>query len=156
VSARIEVNTVGDEQLARRLLALSHAEFDEVLDIVGGLVESQVRRRIQDEKTDPEGGRWAPWSESYERTRHGNQSLLQNEGDLLDSIQYLIRGDELEVGSNLVYAATHQFGDRRLAFGRTPVTIPARPYLGLSNENEAEIVGVLTDFLDDLARGRRR
>jgi phage virion morphogenesis protein len=94
-----------------------------LLDAMGALVESQTRQRITSTKTAPDGKKWAPWSEKYAVTRHGGHSLLRNEGDLLDAIQHLVSGDTSEVGANLEYAATHQYGDRKRG-------IPARPYLG--------------------------
>ena len=32
---------------------------------LGAAVESQTKRRIQDEKRGPDGRRWPPWSERY-------------------------------------------------------------------------------------------
>jgi phage gpG-like protein len=67
------------------------------------------------------------------------------EGDLLDSIQYLVAGGTVEWGSNLVYAAIHQFGGEEVDMPG----LPARPYLGLSPENETELLAVVNDFLDE-------
>ena len=60
------------------------------------------------------------------------QGLLQSEGDLLDSIQYLVDREKVEIDSNLVYAATHQYGDKARG-------ISARTYLELSDEDEREL-----------------
>ena len=49
----------------------------------------------------------------------------------------------MAVGSELVYAAIHQFGGK--AVGRPH---PARPYLGLSPENISDLEQVVTDFLE--------
>lgn len=155
MSIGVSITINGFDVAAQRLADLERPDFNEALETVGALVESQTKRRIQEDKESSEGKAWAPWSDAYARTRHGGQSLLQGEGNLLESVQFLVSGDELEVGSNIVYAATHQFGDRRLAWGRVMVMIPARPWLGLSAENEAEILEVLNDFLAETARGRR-
>ncbi len=106
----------------------------------GALIESQTRRRIAEEKTGPDGNAWAAWSPEYEATRKSGQSLLMNEGELLDSIAWAVSGDDLEVGSNLVYAATHQFGSE-------DGTIPARPFLGLSADNENELLELVTGLI---------
>ncbi|MCZ7599370.1 MAG: phage virion morphogenesis protein [Gammaproteobacteria bacterium] len=56
---------------------------------------------------------------------------------------------QVEVGTNLVYGAIHQFGGRA---GRGhSVNIDARPYLGLSAEDEDEVVGILRDFVEGFA-----
>jgi phage gpG-like protein len=49
-------------------------------------------------------------------------------------------GDEVEIGSNLIYAATHQMGDEER-------NIPARAYLGLSDDDESELQEVIDDFI---------
>jgi phage gpG-like protein len=47
--------------------------------------------------------------------------------------------------SNIVYAATHQFGDDER-------NIPARPYLGLSQENAQDVLDVIEDWIDQQIR----
>ncbi|MFV0448034.1 MAG: hypothetical protein ACK5MF_06180 [Vibrio sp.] len=69
------------EELLERLADPSH-KF-ELLESLGSVVESQTRRRIADEKESPSGVSWPDWSSDYAKTRHGNQSLLQGNGDLL-------------------------------------------------------------------------
>jgi phage virion morphogenesis protein len=141
MSVAIKVGLTGIEPLKAKLRALSDPQYNELLQQIGGLVESQTRTRIQSEKQSPSGEAWKAWSEKYARTRHGGHSLLQNEGDLLDSIQWAVSGDSVEIGSNLVYAATHQHGRG---------AIPARPYLGLSDEDQVEIADVIDDWLKTL------
>ncbi|HXG47690.1 MAG TPA: phage virion morphogenesis protein, partial [Methylomirabilota bacterium] len=94
-----------------------------------------------EEKTAPDGTAWPAWSPRYANTRHSGHSLLRAEGGLLDSIQFLVSDDAVEVGSNLVYAATHQFGDAKRK-------IPPRPYLGLSAQDQADIERLLINTLD--------
>ena len=98
----VQVETRG-EQLARyqRLLdTLGRNDYKaELLDSIGAVVESQTRRRIADEKTAPDGSAWAPWSDAYAKTRHGNQSLLQGEGALLDSIEYQVERGKVRIGA---------------------------------------------------------
>ncbi len=111
---------------------------------IGAEVESQTRRRIEDERTAPDGTPWADWSPRYAATRHGNHSLLQNEGHLVDSITHLVTGNSVEVGTNLVYGATHQVGRGG---------IPARPFLGLSAENTADVLNVMDDWVTQQLKG---
>ncbi len=107
---------------------------------MGAEVESQTRRRIEDERTAPDGTPWPAWSNGYAASRHGGHSLLQNEGDLVDSLTHLVTGDGVEIGTNLVYGATHQFG-------RDDQHIPARPFLGLSEANAADVLAVMDDWV---------
>lgn len=136
---------------------IGKADLQRLADSLGAEIESQTRRRIQDEKTAPDGTPWAPWSDVHAATRHGGHSLLQGEGDLLDSIQYLLEGTEIHVGSPLVYAGVMQHGADQGEFGRTsrngPIPwgdIPGRPYLGLSAENEGDLSGIVQDFLREV------
>ena len=159
----IAVEVIGAEKLQQMRLAI---------ESIGAVVESQTRRRISDEKTSPAGERWEEWSEGYRKTRSGNQSLLQGNGDLLDSIQYIVERGRVRVGSPLSYSSVHQDGfagsvpvsaHKRLihqAFGRAlkhPVwqtvgshnrmmDIPQREYLGLSTANSDELMHVIGDF----------
>jgi len=52
--------------------------------------------------------------------------------------------DEVQVGSNLIYAATHQFGDPAR-------NIPARPFLGLSTDDRTEILALAQAWLEAAA-----
>ena len=144
---RMEVNVRELARLQVRIGRLGNLPKRQLLDAIGQEVEGQTRRRISEEKTAPDGKSWKDWSPKYARTRHGGHSLLEGEGYLLDSIQYQINPDAVEVGSNLVYAAIHQFGGDEVG-----INIPARPYLGLSPDNEADIVAVVEDFLDQHLR----
>jgi phage virion morphogenesis protein len=144
-ATHLQVDTRGIERLALRIGKLASAQRGELLDAIGFEVENQTRRRIADEKRAPDGTPWPDWSPRYAQTRHGGHSMLQGEDDLLDSIQYLVRGDQVEVGSNLVYAAIHQFGGAEVG-----MPIPARPYLGLGPENDADLLAVVEDYLDQV------
>jgi phage virion morphogenesis protein len=72
-------------------------------------------------------------------------ALLVGRGDLRDSIQNYTSGDTIRVGTNLVYGAIHQFGSNGAEGG-----IPARPWLGLSREDEREITDLVIGRLEDL------
>ena len=175
----IGVQVTGTQELERYqqlLETLSDPKHKvELLDSLGGIVESQTRRRIADEKTSPDGQRWDDWSSSYAKTRHGNQSLLQSEGDLLDSIQYQVQRNQVRIGSPLAYAGVHQYGfsgpvqvsaHTRLitqAFGKAipqrtqfissftrMMNIPQREFLGLSTDNQADVYTVIGNFWKEL------
>lgn len=141
-TSMLQVDARELDRVAQALARASLSTKGKVLDAVGAEVESQVRRRIDEDKTAPDGTDWDEWSESYRKTRDGQHSLLVGEQSLLDSIQYAIAGPSVDVGSNLVYAATHQYGD-------PDRNIPARPYLGLSSDDERDIM----DLVDDIVAG---
>jgi phage virion morphogenesis protein len=111
-----------------------------VADAIGEMIVGQTKERIATEKTAPDGTAWAPWSTRYRKTRNNSNSLLVGEGNpgLMESIANYTRGSTIEVGTNLIYGATHQFGRDG---------IPAREYLGLSTKNEAEIEELVADVI---------
>ncbi|WP_417262622.1 phage virion morphogenesis protein [Celeribacter sp.] len=148
VSAHIDFD---DRELTRAIAALSTAQIDELGDVVGALVEDQVKRRISDEKTAPDGSSWEAWSAGYaaqlqERGKTAG-SLLEQSGDLRDSIQHFSRGDDVHVGTPLIYGAIHQFGGD---VSQGHPAIPARPYLGISDENAREIKELVIGQLEGL------
>ena len=130
------------KSLQSRIEALSRMDLAPLMDEIGATVESQTRRRLSEEKESPDGEVWPGWSQPYSTTRHGGHSLLEGDGDLVDSIHSVASADEVHVGSNLVYAAIHQFGGEDVGSN-----IPARPYLGLSADNLREIEAAVDDFL---------
>lgn len=139
-TSMLQVDARELERVARALVGTSLKIKGDVLNAVGSMVESQVRERIgSGDRKAPDGSDWPDWSEEYEKTRGSQQDMLLSEGDLLESIQYAISGPSVDVGSNLVYAATHQFGDP----GRN---IPARAYLGLSGNDERDIEALVEDI----------
>ena len=129
------------------LNALGHPRrIAEGLANIGGLVENQIKARLGEGVT-PGGEPWAPWSESYDATRHGNQSLLVASGAYRDSFAWDLSGEELRVGSNMVQAAIlDQGGTDDMAPG--PAAIPAREHIGLSADNIKEIEDAMGDWIE--------
>lgn len=143
--AAIRADLFADSRLAGRLDRLAQLDVEPLLEGIGAEVESQTRRRIQVDKHGPAGEPWPEWSAAYAETRHSGQSLLQGAGHLLDSIGYQVMDDSsVLVGSPLVYAASHQFGDSDRG-------IEARPYLGLEGEDLEGVVAMIEDYLEELA-----
>ena len=147
-----------------RALAQLTEERDrqELMDGLGQLGESQTKRRIEEGGPGPNGEAWPAWSSGYAATRNGGQSLLRGEGALLDDIAAQpASGSEVSWGTGLIYAAVHQEGatikakdaDKlvfRLGSGIVmvdEVTIPARPYLGISRDDAREMEETALAFI---------
>ncbi len=124
-------------------------QFTNLLSSLGSVVESQSRNRIQNEKRSPTGQPWKDWGAAYAASKHGaskghrphpgqlrssqGHTLLSLDGHLLESLHFQTTFDELEVGSNLIYANRQN---------------EERPFLGLSQDNTAEALEVIEQFLD--------
>ena len=117
----------------------------DLIENVASVVESQTRRRLEEEKQAPDGKPWVQWSKPYAKTRQSGQRLLDSDGDLIDSIESFVRGNQAMIGSNLVYAAIHQAGGEDVG-----MPIPARPYLGVSSDNQKELETIIQDWLGGL------
>lgn len=83
-------------------------------------------------QTAPDGTAWAALAPWYQREKRRNKNrVLTLNGYLRGQMAVQVNEKSVQVGSNFIYAATHQFGRG---------AIPARPYLGLSDIDRNEIV----------------
>ena len=143
----ITQDTRGLEALAGRLNQLTSVDYSDLLEQIGGTVESQTRRRLSEEKEAPDGSAWKPLSDDWaaRKSERSSGGMLEYQGHLLDSIAYQVNGDEVEIGTGLIYGAIHQLGGEPVG-----KPIPARPYLGLSSDNETELNEVIEAWLNQL------
>lgn len=131
-----------------------------VMRAVGtGLVSSTHQRFAS--QTDPEGARWIALNPAYASGKR-NSRILTESGRLRSSINARASNDRVEIGTNVIYAAVHQFGATirpvnapKLAFRiggslirASEVTLPARPFLGISSQDEAMIADVVFGFIE--------
>lgn len=144
-----------DKAIAKAGNELGHTQA--LMESVGDALVSGTLKRF-DAEEDPQGNKWAPSGRAAEE---GGKTLT-NRGRLRDSIDRMATSNKVMVGSNLAYARIHQEGGiitpkkaKKLVFtGRggkkvavDKVTIPARPYLGVSEEDMDEVKSVMADFL---------
>lgn len=135
------------------------------LDSIGSYLANSTIRRFETESA-PDG---LPWKRSGRAEREAGQTLTDT-GRLRASIVHRVAGDVLEVGTNVVYAAIHQFGEKtkpRTIRARRkkalffpgadhPVRsvqhpgsdIPERPFLGVSDEDRAAIARIVLRHLE--------
>ena len=157
--ARFELDIRGDAQAARALDQLAEAmgDLSPLAEIYGTYLESATIGRFDDE-TAPDG---SAWSKSI-RAREEGGKTLSDSGQLRSSITHNAFSDRVEVGSNKIYAGVHQDGATirpksadKLAFALPgglgfvqvdEVTIPARPFLGLSQDDEVELAALTEDY----------
>lgn len=106
-------------------------------------VAHQTETRIHLTKTAPSGSHWAAWSPRYARTRKAEMghSLLKDTWKMVDGIKSSSTTNTAKV-SLPDPAGYHQTGTRRM---------PARPALGLSVENAADLERWLGPVLEAMA-----
>lgn len=90
-----------------------------------------------------------------------SKRILVGDGTLMNSVHYQVSGDLLLVGSNMIYAAIHQFGGTikpknkkalswkvgGVSIFAKQVTIPQREWLGISISEEAELLNIAEDHI---------
>lgn len=114
----------------------------------------------------PDGSVWAAKSPvtlaayAARKDRADSRPLFGPSGALSSTIAYEAFSDRVEWGSPMIYAAVQQFGAGKGAFGRTsrgaPIpwgNIPARPFAGISAEDEVQMVDIVGDWFEAAARG---
>lgn len=130
----------------RRLAVLADPPVDRLLEQLGADLESSTRERLSVTKTDPAGAPWVPWSADYAARRTTKGGLLDLTGQLVDTIAWELGDGGVNVGSEMVYAMTHQEGD--LDRG-----IPERKFLGISAEDQETLEATAVAWLDRLLEG---
>lgn len=126
---RIEIKLeAGAVQRALAALQRNAAALAPALKGIGADIADEARLGFKD-GTDPYGVKWrALKASTIARRRKRSSKPLLDTGRLRNSIASRLVGPAaVEVGSNVAYAAIHQFGGRA-GRGRK-VQIPARPFI---------------------------
>ncbi len=119
-----QVNTGKIEKLLDIVQQLpGHPGFNPVLNALGQRIKSRVQLGFRNSK-DPWGNEWSP-------LLHRDGKPLVDTGRLRSSITYFHPDQSsVIVGTNLDYAAIHQFGSDK---------IPRRPFMPLDENGDAKL-----------------
>ena len=159
----VSVKVDGDVQrLMQRLGRIAGMDKAGINNAIAEGLRTSTIERFQAEKS-PEGKKW---KQSIRAREEGGKTLTKSTA-LRSSIRSDSSADGLAIGTNDIRAATHQFGDTRIIKAKrkkalrfrvngrwvskkeVKVTIPARPFLGVSEEDEEEIKELLRQSLED-------
>ena len=144
---------IEDEEVQRGLRNLDNAidNMAPAFKEIAGVLASEAEEAFEQEKDITTGKAWPDLAQSTkdQRAKKGKwpgKILQQSAGGLAASISQDSNREFAAAGSNKLYAAIHQFGGEA---GRNhAVTIPARPYLGLSETGKLEIFDIISDHLE--------
>jgi phage virion morphogenesis protein len=116
---------------------------------IGETLKESTQQRFKT-YTGPDGVMWEANSDvTYDRKADRSGTPLTDHGTLGDTINYQIFGNEgLAIGSPMEYAAMMQFGGTKSEFPNLWGDIPARPFLGVSDNDAAEILNIIGRHLD--------
>ena len=155
IAVQIQVKDEGVLAVLGRL-ALDNDTKHELLDLIGINESENTRLRFSDQQ-GPDG---VPWEPSL-RVKLNGGDTLRDTGRLMNSITHRTGDTYVEIGTNVDYAAMmhgggtiHATGGGYLKFNiggawasKRSVTIPARPFLGLDDEGETEVIDLIDEFI---------
>ena len=136
-----------NQEVNKRLLELAQRgeNLRPLMKNIAGILAYSTEKNFANE------GRPDKWLDLSERTKkqrkktgHWPGQILQVSGQLASSINTYYDDESAVIGSNLDYAAIHQLGGQ--AGKNKSVSIPARPYLLLTDENLEEILEATEGF----------
>ena len=157
-----DIRLQGDTRaMLRRIRYFSEIDRRSINAALAEVVRDSTLERFRQGK-EPEGRRWKT---SIRAANEGGRTLIQS-AQLRNSIHARSDASGFAVGTNVKHAATHQFGEpgrtirarrkKALRFRinghwiskkQVRIQIPARPFLGLSDEDMQEIKGTVEDFI---------
>lgn len=114
--------------------------LDAAFGEIGEYLLESHKQRFEDQ-VSPDGEPWEPLDpKSVTRKKRNADKILIEYGHLLGSLHYNLTSSGLEFGTNLIYGATHQFGDEDRG-------IRARPFIGISVDDEREIISIIGEHI---------
>jgi phage virion morphogenesis protein len=122
--------------------------------VVGFSVDRILSRR----NTAPDGSRWPCLAEATiarkKKKGLGHQGTLMESGDLWSKLQPTNpTKDSVEISSPMAYMLVHQMGGKAGKGRKT--TIPARPFIGVSRDEEDALRDFVADWVKGLIEGGR-
>jgi phage virion morphogenesis protein len=154
---KIEVDKHDLAAINALVTGLSDFDAAPLVEEIVQLGENQTRKRIESGGPGPDGTKWSP-------NKEGTPILFRTGRHLHDSIASTSSGTSGEWGAAWEFAHVHQegavitpksagrlvfmLGDKRV-FAKK-VTIPARPFVGVSAEDAEEIKELVTDYFGRL------
>ena len=138
---------IDNQEVNQRLLELAHRgeNLQPLMKNIAGILAYSTEENFANE------GRPDKWLDLSERTKkqrkktgHWPGQILQVSGQLASSINTYYDDESAIIGSNLDYAAIHQLGGQ--AGKNKSVSIPARPYLQLIEDDYRDILTEIQEF----------
>jgi phage gpG-like protein len=147
--------------MLKKIKSFSEIDKKKINSVLGQVTRTSTLDRFKRGKS-PEGKRWQT---SIRAAAEGGKTLIKT-AQLRNSIRTKSDVTGFALGTNVKYGATHQYGEEgrtirarrakalRFRVGEKWITkkavkinIPARPYLGLSDEDMQEIKATVEEFV---------
>lgn len=163
---------INDEQVQAALnrVAASLSDMTPLMATLGERLRKSTQDRMQ-RGEQPDGAAFAPRSETtLKRYEKAGESFgpvpLFKSGEMRQQLSYRPGPDYLELSSNAIQSAVMQFGAKQGAFGAFIGKdkrgrdhfhsipwgdIPARPFLGLSEQDKTDILAEIAEWVSGAA-----
>lgn len=150
------------KKFSKVLKNLENTNFKDINKNIGESLRNSTLDRFKKQE-EPSGKKWV-------KRKFGNSKkrILNNTGTLRKSIKVKADKKMVHVGTNLKYAGTHQFGaknrrikakkgkylkfkvgNRWVSKKEVKINVPARPFLGISEDDKKEISDILKDYVEE-------
>ncbi len=115
---------------------------------IGDVLTESSKQRFET-LTAPDGGHWAPNSPVTVDRKGHSRPLSGETGALMQTIHSdVVDNFTVEIGSPMQYAAMMQFGGTTDEFPHLWGDIPGRPFLGISDQDKADILDIIQRHLN--------
>lgn len=151
---RVEIDNASVVDALQRLTARVQ-NLSPALKEIGEDLAKSTKERFRT-GTAPDGTPWAPNSSVTVAIYNGRfaspgakKPLLGETRRLASEISWQLTSGAtaVEIGSSLPYASMQQFGGSKAQWPHLWGDIPARPYLGISADDEANILSIVGSYL---------
>ena len=141
----IEINDAAlMDQLAHAVGVLSEPSL--LMADIGETLLASTKKRFG-QGVAPDGTAWAPNSPVTLARKKDTRPLFGPNNRLNKEFGVQTGDDFAEISSVLPYAAMMQFGGSRARFPHLWGDIPARPFLGLSEEDRVDLLALIGDWV---------
>lgn len=117
------------------------------MEAIGEILLNSTKQRFRSGE-DPDGIAWAANSPVTLARKKGTLPLIGETGQLAQEFSVEATTMGVEIGTNKVQAAMMQFGGTKAKYPNLWGDIPARPFLGVSDEDRQNILDTISDALD--------
>ena len=139
---------------ALEALARQMGDMSDVMNDIGMALVASSEKRM-DNGESPDGSAFAPRSAAtlkhYERKKIAFGGVLHKSGKLRQNLFHTYGPEHVEIGTVEPYAAMMQFGGTKAQFPNLWGNIPARPFLGVSDQDETDILDILKEWAESAA-----
>ena len=138
---------IDNKEVEKALLEIAQktSNLRPLMKNIAGIMADSTEENFKEEGRP----KWKDLSEktktARKKTGHYPGQILQVSGQLALSVTTQYDDTSAIIGSNKVYAAIHQLGGQ--AGKNQKTTIPARPYLSLTNDEYEEILSLVENYL---------